>query len=82
MPLNASADDSIEISNSARPVSRFPVVAIVSRDVGVAYALQLDLAEPHSSLVTPSLLGISQARPLGLHDFSALSGGNAALIII
>ena len=36
---------------------QLPAVAIVSRDVGVAYAMQLDLAEPRSSLLSCRNLG-------------------------
>ena len=38
------------LSQSAS-VFQLPAVAIVSRDVAVVYSMQLDLAEPHSSLV-------------------------------
>ena len=61
---------------------QLPAVAIVSRDVGAAYALQLDLAEPRSSLVTLLCWASHKLRPLGLHEFGTVSGGNATLIKI
>ena len=57
---NEGAGSALQASSVSSPaaslsqllaVFRVPAVAIVSRDVGVAYAMQLDLAEPHSSLV-------------------------------
>ena len=43
--------------------------------------MQLELAESHSSLMT-ELAFISQARPLGLHEFGAVSVRNAAFMKI
>ena len=50
-------------SHNQLAVSCLPAVAIASRDVAVAYALQLDLAKPHSSPVieTAAISGVSAA---------------------
>ena len=61
-------------------IFQLPAITIVSRHVAVVYAMQLDLAEPHSSLMT-KLAFISQARPLGLREFSAVERQDAALIL-
>ena len=81
--LQASSVAQACISEQSPTGSRFslPAVAIVSRDVGVSYSMQLDLAEPHSSLMT-KLAFISQARPLGLHEFGVVRVRNATFMKI